>query len=186
MLRDKSLIPTEAIRLAALGILASGARRYAALAGEVRHFVSRLTGPSLDLLGTSIELLRYEGLIEPVDGTKAGAPTTADTVFAITPHGRETLNRLLTAHVRAVSNDFNKLVVALKMRFLHLLAPADQLMQAEILADVAEGELARLSDLLAHESAAGDGYLGEWLTEEIRQVEVRLAWFRRLETRLKG
>ena len=58
----------EAIRLAALGSLAGKPQRYAEVAGEVRHFVGRLIGPSLDLLGSSIELLRFEGLIEPVEG----------------------------------------------------------------------------------------------------------------------
>ncbi len=68
MYRDNTLIPTEAIRLAALGILEAGPRRYAELAREVRDFASRFTGPSLDLMGSSLELLRYEGLVDPVDG----------------------------------------------------------------------------------------------------------------------
>ena len=34
-----------------------------------RHFTSRIVGPSLDLMGTSLELLRYDGLIEALDGT---------------------------------------------------------------------------------------------------------------------
>ena len=44
MYRDNSLIPSEAIRLLALGILAGGDKSYAELAGEVRHFVSHITG----------------------------------------------------------------------------------------------------------------------------------------------
>ncbi len=50
MYRDNSLIPSEAIRLLALGILAGGDKSYAELAGEVRHFVSHITGPSLELV----------------------------------------------------------------------------------------------------------------------------------------
>ncbi len=65
MYRDKSLLPTQAIRLAVLGSLAAGPRRYGQLAAETRAFTGALVGPSLDLLGTSIELLRFEGLIEP-------------------------------------------------------------------------------------------------------------------------
>ena len=41
MYRDNSLIPSEAIRLLALGILAGGEKSYADLASEVRHFVKR-------------------------------------------------------------------------------------------------------------------------------------------------
>ena len=63
MFRDNSLIPTEAVRLAALGLLAEGQRRYGDLAAEIRHFTSCIAGPSLELLGTSLELLRYEGLV---------------------------------------------------------------------------------------------------------------------------
>ncbi|MCG8548344.1 MAG: hypothetical protein MJE12_29445, partial [Alphaproteobacteria bacterium] len=51
MYRDNTLIPTEAVRLAALGSLMEGERRYADLASEVRNFVGRIAGPSLDLLG---------------------------------------------------------------------------------------------------------------------------------------
>ena len=36
MYRDRSLIPSEAVRLAALGSLALGSKRYADLASEIR------------------------------------------------------------------------------------------------------------------------------------------------------
>src|SRR3546814_5579489 len=68
MYRDNSLVPKEAIRLAALGLLAERDRPYGDLAREVREFAARIVGPSLELLGNSIELLRFEGLIAPVDG----------------------------------------------------------------------------------------------------------------------
>ncbi|MCK5621032.1 MAG: hypothetical protein KAJ11_01985, partial [Alphaproteobacteria bacterium] len=71
MYRDNTLIPAEAVRLAALGGLADGDKSYGDLAREIRFFVARIVGPSLDLLGTSLELLRLEGLIEAVDGTAA-------------------------------------------------------------------------------------------------------------------
>ena len=68
MFSDNTLTPKEAIRLCALGTLAQGHSRYSALANTVRHFVGHVLGPSLDLMGTSIELLKYEGLVEAVDG----------------------------------------------------------------------------------------------------------------------
>ena len=46
MYRDNTLIPTEAVRLLALGILATGERSYSQLASEVRHFTGRIVGPS--------------------------------------------------------------------------------------------------------------------------------------------
>jgi hypothetical protein len=61
--RDQSLIPTEAVRLTALGELARAEMSLGALSAAVRGFVSRLMGPSLDVLGLSIEQLRYEDLV---------------------------------------------------------------------------------------------------------------------------
>ena len=73
MYADNSLTPREAIRLCALGTLAHETSiwvlvlPYDDLVFAVRHFVSHITGPSLDLMGESIELLRYEGLVESDD-----------------------------------------------------------------------------------------------------------------------
>lgn len=68
MFSDNTLTPKEAVRLCALGAIASKPMRYSELAGSVRHFTGRIMGPSLELMGTSIELLRYEGLVEAIDG----------------------------------------------------------------------------------------------------------------------
>ena len=120
MYRDNTLIPTETIRLAALGTLLERDVRYSELAAEVRYFVGRIIGPSLDLLGTSLELLTYEGLIEAVGGADGDASVT-NGLLRITEQGREAFATLMTSHVRAPVNDVSRLVVALKMRFLHLL-----------------------------------------------------------------
>ena len=66
MYRDNSLIPRETIKMAALGALIGRNRSYDDVASEVRSFISRIVGPSLELMGTSIELLKLEGLIETV------------------------------------------------------------------------------------------------------------------------
>src|SRR6185312_12461462 len=68
MFRDKSLIPAEAVRLVALGLLADEPRRYGDLALAITHFNRHVVGTSLDLMGASLEALRYEGLVEAVDG----------------------------------------------------------------------------------------------------------------------
>jgi len=178
MYRDKTLIPTEAIRLCALGILADAPRRYSELAGEVRHFSSRILGPSLDVMSSSIELLRYEGLVEPVNGEGM----TDDATLRLTGAGRDELKRLLGSRVRSPVDDLNKLVVALKMRLLHLLDAEEQREQVEIMAEAAENELARLRDLRA--SGVVDGLLAEWLDQDITQIEARAAWFAALRGRI--
>ena len=66
MFRDKSLMPKEAIRLSALGLLSRDPMSYAALANEVRHFTTRFWGPTLDVMASSIELMRLEGLVEKI------------------------------------------------------------------------------------------------------------------------
>lgn len=170
MLRDNSLIPIEAVRLCALGRLMQGDLPYAALAGEVRHFTSRLVGPSLDLLGTSIELLRLEGLVAAVDGK--GMEDNA--LLRITPAGREAFRELMRARVRAPGGDVGKLVLALKLRFLGLLSAEDRAEQVELMADVYRQERARLMDLRQHSS---ETHLAEWLDLEIAQIDQRLAWF---------
>jgi DNA-binding PadR family transcriptional regulator len=175
MYRDHSLIPSEAIRLLALGILAGGARSYAELAAEVRHFVSHITGPSLELVAAPLELLKIEGLVDA--GDDHDVPDAE--LLSLNEAGRGELHTLLTANVRAPISDINKLIIALKLRFLHLLPATEQRLQAEVLMELSERELARLTQLRAHHTS-DRGHLVAWLDQEIAQVEARLAYFRAL------
>ena len=182
MLRDAALIPSEAIRLAALGMLARAPQPYGALSGEVRHFVSRWTGPSLDLMGTSLEILRHEGLVERAGGASFTAP---ETELKITEAGRAELTALLQAPLSGPINDFGKLVIALKLRFLDLLPPESQRAQIDMLIEIYEAEVLRLADL-AKDSGENLGALGGWITHEMSQAQERLAWFRELRARMDG
>jgi hypothetical protein len=178
MTRDQALIPTEAIRLAALGILAEGPKRYGELAVAVRHFASRMLGPSLDILGTSIELLRYEGLIEAVDARMGpGQSMKADIEVKLTEPGRAAFKELLISRVRAPLTDLTKLVIALKLRFFDQMDAAERSAQLDMLIDLTTSEIARLNDLRADYTKAGNP-LGDWLAQDIQQAEQRLAWYR--------
>lgn len=179
MYQDKTLLPREVIRLAALGTLASRGMSYAELANEVRHFVSRIAGPSLDLMGTSIELLRYEGLVSPLDMSSI----VEGTPLEITDAGRAELHALLCSAVRGPLNDINKLVLALKIRFLHLLDGDDQRGQVEMMIEACETELARLVDLRRRHEGA-EGHLNEWLDHDIELVGRRHDWLRDFRARL--
>ena len=77
----------------------------------------------------------------------------------------------------------NKLIIALKMRFLHNLALEQQAEQADMLVEIFERELARLTDLRGHGPASG-GELPAWLDLEIGATQARLAWFEDLRDRL--
>jgi DNA-binding PadR family transcriptional regulator len=171
MFRDHSLVPAEAIRLAALGLLAEAPRRYADLAAEVRFLASRIAGPSPELMGTSLELLRYEGLVAPADGAGADAHLT------LTANGRTALTDLLRAHLRAPSTDLGKLGLALKLRFLGHLPAAEQSEQIRLVIGACEGELARLGDLRARHGTT-QGLFRDWLDHDIAQIEARIAWLK--------
>lgn len=176
MYRDRSLIPAEAIRLAALGVLAGGPRPYRDVANEVRGFATRVAGPSLDVLGSNLELLRHEGLVGAVSGEGEAA------LLEITVAGRAALDELLRANVRLPLDGVSRLVLALKLRFLSLL-PADEARdQVDRLIAASESEAARLGEL-ARDYAA-DGALASWLGTEEAQASARVAWLEDLLARL--
>src|SRR5690606_18401261 len=116
MYRDNTLIPSEAVRLLALGLLAGQPMSYAQLAREVRHFTGRIMGPSLDLVGAPLEVLKVEGLVANRDGAdpEGDDPEGDDRELVVTPEGRAELLRLLSANVRPQISDLNKLIIALK------------------------------------------------------------------------
>lgn len=181
MYADQTLTPKEATRLCVLGTLAQAAEpvRYSALALAARHFISRVSGPSLDLMGTSIELLKFEGLVEAIDGKGI----EDDARLAVTEAGRQALAELLTARIRATSSDLNTLIVTLKFRFLHLLPTADQLAQIDLLAEACDAELGRLVDLRRHH-AEDPGHLAARLDHDIAILEARHAWLTAFRARL--
>jgi hypothetical protein len=163
MFKDHSLLPAEAVRLAALGLLAEGPRRYGDLATEIRHFIALAVGPSLDLMGSSIELLRYEGLAA-VDGE----------TLTLTQAGMAALAQLLSAPLRGPSNDASRLVLLLKLRFLHHLGAAEQAAQRGQIGESLEAERTRLEALRRLHAAAAPA-LRDWLDRDIADLSARLA-----------
>jgi len=175
MYRDNTLMPAEAVRLAALGHLATHDATYADVAGEVRQFAARVVGPNLDILGSSIELLRHEGLIDSADGADMGPKSQ----LRITDAGRESLLALLSARVRVPVEGINKYVLALKMRYLHLLDSAARAQQLAMLIEASEQELARIEDM-ADRYADELGHLASWIAHDRGGVEARIAWLKDL------
>lgn len=172
MYADHTLTPKEAIRLCALGTLALAPTTYMGLAQAIRHFVSRVVGPTPETMGHSIELLKYEGLVEAIDGSGDTA------LLRLTEAGHTEMRALLTARLKPSNTELNRLIVALKFRFLHLLDPEDQRLEAEQLMEACEQEVLRLIDLRQHH-ADDDGCLRTWLDHEIGALEARLAWLGR-------
>ena len=181
MFRDNSLMPKEAIRLSALGLLSQSPMSYAALANEVRHFTTRFWGPTLDVMASSIELMRLEGLIESVSQVADGAD--GDSMLRLTDAGRAELAELLSATVRAEASDFSKLAIALKLRFMHVLPLPEQQDQADALIEMRQAEAARLIDLRAAH-ADEDGHFLRWLDREIDRTQDDLVWLEELRASL--
>ena len=170
MYTDNTLTPKETVRFCALGLLTDCERTYSELAISVRHFIDRIQGASLDVLGTSVELLKYEGLVITYVSAE-------DEVLQITDKGHNELITLLTANIRANSSDQNKLIEALKFRFLHLLDQAKKINQVNLLIERAEQELFRLFDLRDY-YIQEPGHIVDWLDQEIGELESRLKWLR--------
>src|SRR5690242_7179071 len=173
MFRDKSLMPAEAVRLIALGLLAEQPRRYGDLALAITHFTRHIVGTSLDLMGSSLEALRYEGLVEAIDGQGM----TDNAVLRISDHGMQTLRALLQAQLRAPVNDLNRLALVLKLRFLHHLVDSERLTQLGLMADSLESERLRLQEL--QRADAAPGLFSDWLEHEIALAGARIDWLRR-------
>ena len=171
MYRDNSLIPKEAIRMAALGALINGNRSYIDISAEVRQFSARIVGPSLDLLGTSIELLKLEGLIEVVETSDGDG----EELLRLTSNGFQELKEYLKSTIRSGSSDLNKLVVALKLRFIEVLEPSERLDQLVGLQTMYQAERNRLQDLREHEEWSA-GLLSELLDLELAVTDQRVLW----------
>jgi len=176
---DRTLIPTEVIRLCALGTLTLAPMTYADLAREVRAFLGRMAGPSLDMMGTSIELLRTEGLIEAIKPSERGAEPT----LRLTPDGEAELRALLTANLRNTLDDLSRIVFALKLRFLHLLEPAVAREQIDRLIEISEADKTRRTETKAR-YVGEPGYFEAWLDADIARADDRLAWLSALKERL--
>ncbi len=172
MFNDNSLLPKEAVRLAALGMVCEHPRRYAELANAVRDFTSLVVGPSLDLLGSSIELLKTEGLI-------AGETDGDDTPLSITEAGRAHLRELLQSAVRAPNCDVGRLAFALKIRFLHHLPVEEQRTQTDGMIETCDAEIARLGALEATDPTDPGNFAG-WLRQDMDLARSRRDWLESL------
>lgn len=173
MFKDQSLVPAEANRLAALGLLAEQTMSYADLARAIRTLTSLITGPSMDLIAPPLALLKVEGLVRFETETE---DETA--LLSLTDHGTENLLHLLKANLRSTDNDVSKLVLSLKIRFMPFLSEAEQLIQADIVQETTERQLERLYQL--QKIAPTDNLLyRQWIDFEIEQIERRAEWFQK-------
>lgn len=173
----------SAIRLAALGMLWEGPQRYGDLTATVRQYVTRTLGPTADIMGTPLELLRHQGLIERVAEGAGG-----DETLGLTERGRRDLRELMSAPLPGHDPALAGLLVALKLRFLDLLAPERRHELLALIDRHLAGEADRLRNLHAvHALApAGEaaGRMARWLGHEAELVQARVRWIRAERDRL--
>ncbi|WP_343564907.1 hypothetical protein [Kiloniella sp. b19] len=174
MYRDNTLVPSEAMRLLALGFLKEGHLDYATLAEKTRQFTLRIVGPSLDLIGTPLEVLKIEGLVE------SNPAFAAQESLVLTSRGSGEFERLIASSLRAPLNDMSKLVLSIKMRFLHLAAPKTRLEQYLLLVDIYDRQLERLQALKVQEKDQSAEDFEAWLDIEITQTQELLRRYEEL------
>jgi len=160
--------------MAALGALLRGERPYSEIAREVRQFTARIVGPSLELLGSSIELLRLEGLLEAASRQQADEP-----VLRLTETGLAALREYLRADINPDASAHHRLLIALKLRFIGILDINEQLAQLRALERINEADAVRLDDLIERTEWHG-GLLRDWLVSERTAAEQRAQWYREL------
>ena len=171
MYRDNSLIPRETIKMAALGALIERERSYDDIANEVRSFISRIVGPSLELMGTSIELLKVEGLIETVnDNDKDDA-----SLLRLSPAGLQELKEYLRSNLKSGGSELNKLVIALKLRFIDILNDDERRDQFLAIRDIYHNEKRRLDDH-KNQTTWLTGFLLESIELDLYVVNKRIEW----------
>ena len=169
--RDNSLIPRETIKMAALGALIERARSYDDIANEVRSFISRIVGPSLELMGTSIELLKLEGLIETVNDNDKGDSS----LLQLSPTGLQELKAYLRSNRKSGGAELNKLVIALKLRFIDILDDDERRDQLLAIRDMYHNEKRRLEDL-KNQTTWLTGFLLESIELDLFLVNKKIEW----------
>ena len=172
MYRDRSLQPGETVKLIALGLLIEAPRTYADLANDIRYFTARIVGPSLDLLGSSLEILRLEGWIAPKEEDKA-----AGDLISLTDSGYEQFLSLMNAPLRIPLNDSNRLALLTKLRFLSYLPEETRLDQIDLIEELVEKEQAWNAELARDFPQTA---LGAWVEMESRDLSAKRAWLHTL------
>ena len=174
MYRDRSLQPGETVKLIALGLLIEAPRTYADLANDIRYFTARIVGPSLDLLGSSLEILRLEGWIAPKEGE---GDKGAGDLISLTDSGYEQFLSLMNAPLRIPLNDSNRLALLTKLRFLSYLPEETRLDQIDLIEELVEKEQAWNAELARDFPQTA---LGAWVEMESRDLSAKRAWLHTL------
>lgn len=137
---DGSLLPQEAARLCALGLLREGARPLAMLARETHRLVSFHLGASLDAAGESIAALPALGLAR-AEAAPGAAPGEA--ILHATAAGEAELRALLASAPAPMGGELGRAVASLKLRFAGALHGEARRAMLQALVEAARADQAR-------------------------------------------
>ena len=137
----------------------------------MRNFISRIVGPSLELMGTSIELLKLEGLIETVNDNDKGDAS----LLQLSPAGLQELKEYLRSNLKSGGSELNKLVIALKLRFIDILDDDERRGQLLAIRDMYHNEKRRLEDL-KNQTTWLTGFLLESIELDLFLVNKKIEW----------
>ncbi|MFK7866304.1 MAG: hypothetical protein AB8B77_02570 [Alphaproteobacteria bacterium] len=179
MYEDHSLQPSEAVKLLALGLLMEGYGNYGEIAQEIRQFTTKIVGPSLDLLGSSLEILKLEGLAD-ISGDKS--VDAAARHITITDQGKSLFKALMGSDLRVPLNDVNRLVLLIKLRFMPYLDQEMLLDQLDLYRELIQKEMAWGRALSNKNQAGNQGskFLQNWLQLEQDSWQAKLTYIESL------
>jgi hypothetical protein len=122
-------------------------------------------------MGTSIELLKLEGLIETVNDNDEDDAS----LLQLSPSGLQELREYLRSNLKSGGSELNKLVIALKLRFIDILDDDEKRDQLLAIRDMYYNEKRRLEDL-KNQTTWLTGFLLESLELDLFVVNKRIEW----------
>ena len=103
----------------------------------------------------------------------------SDAQLSLTDAGHKKFIELMQGNVRDTSGELSRLIMALKMRFLHLLDHDIRTEQIEILQDVCELDLERVLALRDEHANEAENFTS-WLEMEVKRLEQKRDWLKSL------
>ena len=122
-------------------------------------------------MGTSIELLKLEGLIETVNDNDEDDAS----LLQLSPSGLQELKEYLRSNLKSGGSELNKLVIALKLRFIDILDDDEKRDQLLAIRDMYHNEKRRLEDL-KNQTTWLTGFLLESLELDLFVVNKKIEW----------
>ncbi len=169
----------SATQLAILGVVCRAPALGTEIVSLVKHIVGRAWQPTSDVIAVNLADLHERALIETVGPGRAWDTTQ----YGITPAGNDLLHELLLRPLRGAGEQFDAGAVSLKVCFLDLLDPTDQIVQLDGILAIYATEITHLREAVRR-CACDWPYVPGWMELELRRLEAEHDWFAGIRRRL--